>query len=307
MSPNPAPGSLPTSFLARRFGSKDARFRSAVTLGFLVAAIGTLAGAPAARRLAADESLWPFASLFGRPAQTAERSFDVAPVPRRTHRAAHRQLWVVPRLAAAQAPLPLGRQSLCVRTCDGYVFPVGTYHGEADRAAHEAACQATCPDAKTALYLMPGGSDRITDAVSLAGGRPYSALPDAFHYTNVLDDACTCHRPGRAPRTLSLLRDMTLRRGDAVMTARGFRVFHGAPRFPYRRSDFLTLARSRDVPKASRPTFTALEKESLRTPMTAGVPLQVSAPRIAAPKGATPGVAAPKAAMREGAPEPGGA
>ncbi len=292
MSPKPDLGLPRASFLARRFGSKGARFRSAVTLGFLVAAIGALAGAPGARGLVADESLWPFASLFGRPAQPAERSFEVTSAPRRTRHTAHRRLWGTPRLAAAQAPLPLGRQSLCVRTCDGYAFPIGTYHGETDRAGHEAACQAACPDAKTALYLLPGGSDRIDEAFSLASGRSYSALPDAFHYTNVLDDACTCHRPGRAPRTLSLLRDMTLRRGDAVMTARGFRVFHGAARFPYRRSDFLTLSRSRDVPKASRPTFSALEKESLKTPVTAGVPLQPSVP---------------KDAMREGTPERGGA
>ncbi len=292
MSPKPGSDLPRTSFFARRFGSKDARFRSAVTLGFLLVAIGGLAGAPGARRLFADESLWPFASLFGRPAQPAERSYEVVSAPQRVHHIAHRHLWGAPRLAAAQTPLPFGRQSLCVRTCDGYAFPVGTFHGEADRPSHEAACQAACPDAKTALYLLPGGSDRIDEAVSVAGGRAYSALPDAFHYTNVLDEACTCHRPGRAPRTLSLLRDMTLRRGDAVMTARGFRVFHGAARFPYRRSDFLTLSRSRDLPQASRPTFSALEKESLKMPVTAGVPLKP---------------AAPKAAMGEGTPARGGA
>ena len=181
------------SFIERRLGSAAARFRSAVTLGFLCVAVGALAGAPGARTLVADESLWPFASLFGRPAQPAERSYDVAVAPRRVHHTAHRHLWRAPRNGLA--PLPLGRQSICVRTCDGYAFPVGAYHGEDDRASHEAACRSACPDAATALYLLPGGSDRIGAAVNIASGRPYSALPDAFHYANVLDEACTCHRP----------------------------------------------------------------------------------------------------------------
>ncbi len=292
MSPDGEDGTRAPSFLARRLGTKDARFRSAVALGFLVVAVGSLAGAPGARRLVADESLWPFASLFGRVAQPAERTYDVAsaPVRRRPpqHRA-HRHLWRSPRLAALPVPTPLGRQSLCVRTCDGYTFPVGTYHGDGDRASHESACQAACPDARTALYVLPGGSDHIDEAVNVATGRAYSALPDAYHYTTVLDDACTCHRPGRAPRTLSVLRDLTLRRGDAIMTARGFRVFHGAARFPYRRTDFLALSRSRDVAKANRPTFSALEKESLKAPVTAQAPVASAPPTAAMRNGAMPG------------------
>ncbi len=267
---SPSAASRP-SFLARRFGSSDARFRSAVTLGFLLVAAGALAGGPGA--LVADQNFWP-SGLFGRPRQAAERSyhFDTIAAPRPVRHSAHRHLWVAPHLAATRPPLPLGRQSVCVRTCDGYAFPLGTYHGDGDRTPHEAACRAACPDAKMALYVLPGGADRIGEAVSVGSGRPYSALPDAFHYTTVLDDACTCHRPERGSRTLSLLRDLTLRRGDAVMTARGFRVFHGAARFPYRRTDFVTLSRSRDVARANRPTFSALERESLRAPVRAGVP-----------------------------------
>ena len=289
MSPDGEDGTRPCSFLARRFGTKEARFRCAVALGFLVVAVGSLAGAPGARRLVADESLWPFASLFGRVAQPAERSTDVAFVPlrrRSLQHGAHRHLWRSPRVAALPAPVPLGRQSVCVRTCDGYAFPVGAYHGDGDRASHESACQAACPDAKTALYVLPGGTDHLAEAVNVATGRLYSALPDAYHYTTVLDDACTCHRPGRASRTLSVLRDLTLRRGDAVMTARGFRVFHGAARFPYRRTDFLALSRSRDVAKANRPTFSALEKESLKAPLTAQAP---APPAAAMRDGALPG------------------
>ena len=38
------------------------------------------------------------------------------------------------------------------------------------------ACASQCPDAPTAFYSMPAGSEKIDDAVSLTGA-PYSALP----------------------------------------------------------------------------------------------------------------------------------
>ena len=268
------------SFLARRLRSKDARFRSAVVLGFVVVTVGALSGAPGAGALLADESLWPFASLVGRLAQPAERTHDVV-AARPDGYPSHRSFRHSARLVRNHAPVPLARESICVRTCDGFAFPVGAYHGDEDRASHEAACRASCPDAKTALYVSPSGSSRIDDAVNVITGRTYSALPDAFHYTTVLDDACTCHRPGRGSHTLSVLRDMTLRRGDAVMTARGFRVFHGAARFPYRRSDFLALSQSRDVARSKRPTFSALERESLKAPAVAGTSVRPPIPAAA--------------------------
>jgi hypothetical protein len=273
-------GGLRGSFFARRFGTRQARFRSSMALGFVVATVGFVAGAPGARTLFADENI--FSALFGRPAErTYDQGVTFAQTSDRPRRVSRRQ---VVRLAA-QAPAQPGRQSLCVRACDGYAFPVGTYHGERDRPAHEAACQAECPDARTTLYVLPAGSDHIDDAVNVSTGQTYSELPDAFHYTNVLDGACTCHRSGTGSRTLSLLRDMTLRRGDAVMTAKGFRVFHGGARFPYRKTDFLALSKSRDVRQADRSTFSALERESLKASVKGA---SRAVPPASASIGATP-------------------
>ena len=55
------------------------------------------------------------------------------------------------------------------------------------------------------------------------------------------------------PATVSIFEDRTLRRGDAVMTARGLRVFAGSNAWPYSAGDFVSLddARqfSRDMTK----------------------------------------------------------
>ena len=266
MSPDQHARVAPSSILARRFGSKAARFRTAVALGFIIATVGFVAAGPGSRASLAEEGLWgPLSTLFGLPPAPAYRA-NVAAAD--TRRPRHR--WAAPRRGIVPVPVRsaalAGERSVCVRLCDGYVFPVGSYRGDADRATHRAICQSACPDAQTALYMLPAGSDGPGGAVNLATGQTYSDLPDAFHYTTVLDDACTCHRAGSKSRTLSLLRDFTLRRGDAVMTPAGVKVFHGGGRFPYRRDDFVALARSHDIRNAERATIGAIERASLRPP-----------------------------------------
>ena len=62
---------------------------------------------------------------------------------------------------------------------------------------------------------------------------------------------------------MAVLRDMTLRRGDAVMTAAGFRVFGGDKDSQHGPDDFRSLARSRDIGPHLRGTLHALEVASL--------------------------------------------
>ena len=261
------------------FTSKRSRFRLAVTAGFLVAAVGFTTIVVNDQDGFADD-VWGLSDLLGGVPQQAETAPPRGWGWHRHGGAAHRRLAraepahvlrsierVQPeRVRVKDTPMQLGRQSMCVRLCDGFAFPVGVYHGEQDRTSHEATCQAECPGAATALYVVPSGSDTIEDAVRPGTRKTYSELPYAFHYTTVLSDACTCHPPEGNGIT-SLLHDFTLRRGDAVMTATGVRVFHGGARFPYRRSDFVALAASRDVRTADREVFHAIERASLtRTP-----------------------------------------
>lgn len=263
-----------------RFASKDARFRLAVASGFVAASVAVVTIA-ADRPGFAQSVMWGASSVFGdqsffqqsaapalAPTQTSGRPF----ARRRTARRgggetlhAVRAVRYIPRHARErQAPMDLARKSICVRLCDGFAFPVGVYHGEQDRASHEATCQSECPGAETALYLVPAGSDALGDAVRVGSGRDYSQLPEAFHYTTVLSDSCSCH-PKSGGRIASLLHDFTLRRGDAVMTARGFQVFHGGARYPFKRTDFVALAKSHDVRGSDRAAFQRIERASLTT------------------------------------------
>jgi hypothetical protein len=157
----------------------------------------------------------------------------------------------------ASAGLTSGR-FVCVRLCDGAFFPIAPMANHSDIADHEESCSALCPDAPTALYVEPSGSDKIEDAVSPSGA-PYTALPVALRYRTTEDNTCACHRT--LAKAYPLLRDRTLRKGDSVMTANGFMVFQGSRHLPYASSDFIALDAA-SIPKDQRATLMAMERAS---------------------------------------------
>lgn len=149
-------------------------------------------------------------------------------------------------------------QAVCVRLCDGFFFPTNSVSGG------EAACAAQCPDAPTALYTMP--NDKIEDAISSTGA-PYSKLPVAKRYQTSFESTCTCRRQATASRAEELLHDATLRRGDVVMTAQGFRVYVGDAYGPSGPGDFVALSQARSLPKAERAQLVAMERSAAGSPL----------------------------------------
>ncbi|WP_048709200.1 DUF2865 domain-containing protein [Microvirga massiliensis] len=88
-----------------------------------------------------------------------------------------------------------GSRLVCVRSCDGYFFPLGNVpKGD---AGPEELCRALCPNADTVLFRAPVDGS-IEEAVSEHGGRSYSDLRNALRYTRELDQSCTCRRPGQS-------------------------------------------------------------------------------------------------------------
>jgi hypothetical protein len=90
-------------------------------------------------------------------------------------------------------------RTMCVRTCDGYYFPISFATSPANFARDEETCQAQCPGTKVELYYHVPDQESA-DMVSLAGV-PYAELPTAFLYRKT--DApripgCTCAVAGRA-------------------------------------------------------------------------------------------------------------
>ncbi|HXL66137.1 MAG TPA: DUF2865 domain-containing protein [Xanthobacteraceae bacterium] len=115
---------------------------------------------------------------------------------------------------------PLGTyRTVCVRTCDGYYFPI-SYSAVPTRFPDDLrACQRECPATETALYTYRNPGEDINQAVSL-GGQPYTTLPNAFHYRKEYSAACSCRRPGQSWADALKNSDdaTTLESGDIVVT-----------------------------------------------------------------------------------------
>jgi hypothetical protein len=86
-------------------------------------------------------------------------------------------------------------RTLCVRTCDGYYFPI-SFSTTSERFAEDAhTCETMCPGTEARLYYHPNPGGGPEDMVAITG-EPYSTLPAAFKYRTSLDSACTCKPPG---------------------------------------------------------------------------------------------------------------
>jgi hypothetical protein len=171
-----------------------------------------------------------------------------------------------------------GGRAVCVRLCDGFFFPSVTSSGG------DEACASQCPDAPTAFYREPAGSDRIEDAVSLQGA-PYSALPVADRSQTSFDETCTCHRSFSRSYLADLLRDHTLRNGDVVMTTKGFTVFKSDKSGSISAANFVALSQSTNVPSNARTELTAMERAGIWDRQSG--PYSYSAPDATAPSAAT--------------------
>jgi hypothetical protein len=81
-------------------------------------------------------------------------------------------------------------RTLCVRTCDGFYFPIGDSVGR-ERLYNDArTCSARC-DGEAKLFYYPTNGGSVDTMVDMAG-RPYAQLPTAFLYRKTLVQGCTC-------------------------------------------------------------------------------------------------------------------
>jgi hypothetical protein len=88
-------------------------------------------------------------------------------------------------------------RTLCVRTCDGYYFPI-SFSTSRDRLPEdERTCQAMCPGTEVKLFYHdnPGGGPENMTALD---GEAYTSLATAFQYREKLNEACTCGPAGGA-------------------------------------------------------------------------------------------------------------
>jgi hypothetical protein len=87
-------------------------------------------------------------------------------------------------------------RTLCVRSCDGFFFPVSSAASPSDFARDERTCQMMCPGTKTALYFHSAFGQESQDMVSARTRAPYTDMPNAFAYRNTdapMSKACSCN------------------------------------------------------------------------------------------------------------------
>ena len=85
-------------------------------------------------------------------------------------------------------------RTMCVRTCDGYYFPISFSSSRAEFGRDADQCARQCPGADVSLYFHSVPEERSEDMVSVDDGTAYVSLPNAFAYRNGLSSSCSCNK-----------------------------------------------------------------------------------------------------------------
>jgi len=162
-----------------------------------------------------------------------------------------------------------GYRTLCVRTCDGYYFPVSYSTSPTRFAEDEQTCQRLCPATEAVLYSHRNPGEDVAQAVA-SNGRVYKDLPNAFHYRREFNPSCSCKQPGQSwADALGQTRDSTIERGDIVVTEE--------------------RAKALSQPRSESPNRTSASRADARKP-TGNMPIAAPPePADPAPSAAQPG------------------
>ncbi|WP_295812243.1 DUF2865 domain-containing protein [uncultured Nitratireductor sp.] len=87
-------------------------------------------------------------------------------------------------------------QTMCVRICDGYYFPISFSVSKDRFSRDQRTCEARCPGADVALYAHEVLNEESEEMISVSDGTPYRELPKAFSYrgTGVSRAECGCRK-----------------------------------------------------------------------------------------------------------------
>jgi hypothetical protein len=159
-------------------------------------------------------------------------------------------------------------RTVCVRTCDGYYFPISYSTVPSRFPDDEKACSKLCPASEVALYSYRNPGEDMEQAVATEGGQPYTALPNAFHYRKEFTPTCSCRKPGQS--WADALRDAddssTLQGGDIVVTDQNAKTLSQAPQpKPVKGAAQPAAAAPAAATPAPVPTVNTSAKRSVRT------------------------------------------
>lgn len=156
------------------------------------------------RQLGANNCGPQYASYVAQPQQRGflQRLFNPDPLPRQTDVAVVPARPVTRDTARRQdydgsSGYDLGfgggtYRTLCVRTCDGYYFPISYTTRAGNFQTDQQVCQQMCPGTEVVLYAHRNPGQDSTRALSTVDKSPYADLPNAFAYRSSYNSGCTC-------------------------------------------------------------------------------------------------------------------
>lgn len=87
-------------------------------------------------------------------------------------------------------------RTMCVRSCDGFFFPISSNTSPSSFERDELACQLMCPGTETNLFFHRSRDQESEDMISYRGGQAYTNQPYAFSYRTTSgprSEACSCN------------------------------------------------------------------------------------------------------------------
>lgn len=82
-------------------------------------------------------------------------------------------------------------RTMCVRTCDGFYFPVSFSTRKKHFAEDSMRCAEMCPAARTELFAYPNPGGLPEDMTSMAGD-PYVQMSNAYRFRKEVVEGCSC-------------------------------------------------------------------------------------------------------------------
>ncbi|THD67089.1 MAG: DUF2865 domain-containing protein [Bradyrhizobium sp.] len=122
-------------------------------------------------------------------------------------------------------------RTVCVRTCDGFYFPISFATLPARFPDDEKTCKSLCPAAEATLFAYRNPGEDMNSAVSI-NGQPYSASPNAFKYRTEFNPSCACKAAGQTwSDALKTIDDKAAaeQQGDIIVTEESAKKMSRAP------------------------------------------------------------------------------
>jgi uncharacterized protein DUF2865 len=122
-------------------------------------------------------------------------------------------------------------RTVCVRTCDGFYFPISFATVPSRFADDEKTCKSLCPASDASLFSYRNPGEDMTAAVSI-NGQPYSSSPNAFRYRTEFNPSCSCKAAGQTwSDALKNIDDKaSVDQGDIIVTEERAKKMSQAPK-----------------------------------------------------------------------------